>query len=173
MNNLNFNQIYAKYYYPVYNRIYTRIRNVEISQEITNDVFVKVNEHLKVFDPEKSKLITWIFNITDRKIIDNYRSNSIASKQVDLCDIDIVENISYSEYETDSNIDRSETAKEIHRAISKLKGNLKPVAELFFLSDQSHQYIAETLDMPLGTVKGLIFRVREKLQKELQQYSVC
>lgn len=168
---IEFSEIYKEYYGGVYNYIFVRIRNIEDSQEMTNDVFLKVHEHLNIFDPEKSKLITWIFNIAKNKLIDYYRKNN--NRKTMLVDsIEQCTDIQYASSEdcTDSNVDRNKLKNDVDIAMSGLKGKLKTVAELYFMSGKKYIEIAEILDIPMNSVKVYILRAKEKLQCSLKEH---
>jgi len=52
--------------------------------------------------------------------------------------------------------------------MSTLKPKYQRIAELYFLQDKPYNEVAELLEIPLGTVKGMINRVRTMLQAELK-----
>ena len=54
-----------KYQDYVYSIGYQIVKNVEIAEEITQDVFIKVFQKIDSFE-ERSKFSTWLFTITYR-----------------------------------------------------------------------------------------------------------
>lgn len=72
----NFNQIYAKEYNKVLNFVSSKIGGRrEIAEEITQDTFLKVNEHIQNYDVYKGKITTWLYTIAKNKVIDFYRTD--------------------------------------------------------------------------------------------------
>jgi len=63
-NAFDLNFLYQTYNLLVYNVALNYVQNVEDAEEITQDVFVKVNYSLKNFN-QKSSLKTWIYRITE------------------------------------------------------------------------------------------------------------
>lgn len=61
-------------------------------------------------------------------------------------------------------------AEEIREAISKLPDHHRTVVVLRYLQDFSYNEIAESLDLPLNTVKSYLFRARQQLQVLLQDF---
>lgn len=170
-NDLKFNEIYKQYYGAIYNHIYKHVNDIQVVPELTNDVFVKVAKHLQVFNPEKAKLITWLFNIAKNVLTDHYRyeAKRKALRDAQGIESDNVTNIGGGCFaSTDGNVDSKELGVNISKALSELSPNLRAVAELFFIKDFSHKQICECLDIPLGTVKGYINRSRERLQIALK-----
>ena len=51
------------------------------------------------------------------------------------------------------------------RLLETLPANQQQAVRLFYLEDRSYDAVAEALDMPLGTVKNLLFRARKRLME--------
>jgi len=177
MNNvsfLNFNQIYNKHYNDVFNLIKFKINNkVEVAEELTNDVFLRVSKHLNDFDSSKSKLNTWLFTIANNIVIDYYRNNSIQIKAVSsdlIKGLDIVNN---NHNDNVMNvINGEEIKKNVNIAINRLSGVYKIIAKQYFLNELSYEEISEQNEIPLGTIKAYIHRIREILKENLTNINI-
>lgn len=167
----NFNDIYAKEYNKILNFVSSKIGGRrEVAEEITQDVFIKLNEHLDKYDVYKAKLTTWLYTIANNKVIDHYRSDK--SSRMVAVDGFVNDNGEPTyQFEdtvnTDQSVNTEETMSSVERAMSILNDNEKKIAELYFIQQLKYNEIAEQLNTPMGTVKGLINRVRTKLQKQL------
>ncbi|MNN66323.1 ECF RNA polymerase sigma factor SigW [compost metagenome] len=62
-------------------------------------------------------------------------------------------------------------AQDIRKAIDKLPEHHRSVVVLRYLQDFSYNEIAESLDLPLNTVKSYLFRARQQLQGILKEYN--
>jgi RNA polymerase sigma-70 factor (ECF subfamily) len=51
------------------------------------------------------------------------------------------------------------------RLVAALPANQQQAVRLFYLEEKSYDAVAEALEMPLGTVKNLLFRARRKLME--------
>ena len=113
----------------------------------------------KLFDPEKSKFITWSFTIARNKKIDFYRKNK--KNKVDEEDIRdfLYENNKSDDYEIES------TIKNITQELDE---NQKKLIKMSFFEQKSHKKIAAELEIPLGTVKSRIRASLNKMQKHIQ-----
>jgi len=58
----------------------------------------------------------------------------------------------------------------LQEAILELPPRYRAVAVLRYLEDQSYEEIADTLNLPLGTVKTQLFRAREQLREQLREF---
>src|SRR5690348_14677063 len=65
----HFKTIYDQYSVLVYNVALNYLQNIEDAEEITQDVFLQINQSLKDFN-QKSSLKTWIYRITINKCLD-------------------------------------------------------------------------------------------------------
>ena len=126
----------------------------ELTQEVLSTIWLKAD----LFNPEKSKFITWSFTIARNKKIDFYRKN----KKNDVSEDDIrdflYENNKSDDYEIESTI---------KKITQELDQNQKKLIKMSFFEQKSHKNIAEELEIPLGTVKSRIRHILIKLQKYL------
>jgi RNA polymerase sigma-70 factor (ECF subfamily) len=121
--------------------------NFEQSEELTQDVLSTIWSKANLFNPEKSKFITWSFTIARNKKIDFYRK----TKKNDVNEDDIrsflYPNDDGNDYEIESTI---------HKIKEKLDQNQQKLIKMSFFEQKSHKNIAEELEIPLGTVKSRI-----------------
>ena len=126
----------------------------ELTQEVLSTIWLKA----ELFNPEKSKFITWSFTIARNKKIDFYRKN----KKNDINEEDIrdflYENNKSDDYEIES------TIKNITQELDK---NQKKLIKMSFFEQKSHKNIAAELEIPLGTVKSRIRATLNRMQKYL------
>jgi len=61
-------------------------------------------------------------------------------------------------------------SEEIREAIGKLPEHHRTVVVLRYLQDFSYNEIAESLNLPLNTVKSYLFRARQQLQSLLRDF---
>ena len=110
----------------------------------------------ELFNPEKSKFITWSFTIARNKKIDFYRKNqkNVVNEE-DIRDFLYTANKS-DDYEIES------TIKNITKDLDE---NQKKLIKMSFFEQKSHKNIAAELEIPLGTVKSRIRSTLNKMQK--------
>jgi len=169
---VDFNQIYKEHYNKVINFISAKIGNKrEIAEEIAQDTFVKVNEHLQKYDVYKGKLTTWIYTIANNKVIDYYRGD----KSNYMVAVDgFVNDEGEPTYQfkdtvnSDEAVNSEDTMSSVDHAMDVLNDKEKTIATMYFIDQMKYKEIAEQLNAPMGTVKGMVNRVRNKLQTQLE-----
>lgn len=171
-NDLKFEKVYVENWEQVFNYVQSRIRNTEDAEDITMQVFDRVLKHLPDYDPQKGQFNTWLFTITNRLIIDHFRSNKSAMFINVAGYVDDNGNESF-QFETpcnsDMGIENEELKTKLDASIDSLTGLHKRVAQLFLVEEKSHSEVSELLNIPIGTVKGTINRAKNKLQAMLQR----
>ena len=192
-NNLTFEQIYKSEKGWVKNYINQRINNLTESEDLTNDIFIKVSNHLDSFNSDKSKLKTWLFNITKNTIIDYLRKKTIKVTIVNEYDVnktDItyklrkeiksIEDYKNSDGENTFQEPINETADqsiyeaELNLLIQKVLGNYidnqKKVCQLHIQGYKTEEIVKE-LEIPEGTIKVYVHRFRKDAKSKLEK--VC
>jgi RNA polymerase sigma-70 factor (ECF subfamily) len=168
---LNFTSIYNENYKWVVNLIKSRINEKYLADEIANDVFLKVSEHLPSFDETKCStgLMGWIRTIAFNKIKDHYRKKKEPTKSLeDFVDEDGKEIFSVVD---DCDIEREyctqETVDICHSVISILPEPYKSVTTMFYIEDKTHDEIVSKTGSPVGTIKAQLSRARKLMKSEL------
>jgi RNA polymerase sigma-70 factor (ECF subfamily) len=133
--------------------------SIEQAEELTQEVLSTIWLKAELFDPEKSKFITWTFTIARNKKIDFYRKNqkNVANEE-DIRDF-LYESNKSDDYEIESTI---------RNITQDLDENQKKLIKMSFFEQKSHKNIAAELEIPLGTVKSRIRASLNKMQKHIQ-----
>lgn len=173
-SSVTFDFIYKEHYQKVLNYIRSRVNGkLEISQELTNDVFLQVNKHIENYDINRAKFATWLYNIANNKVIDYYRANKHAGN---ITHVDGwvnehgKETFEFISTSYNDSIYEGEKLYEVKKAMECLNKREHSIAVLYFMEDRQYNDIAETLEIPMGSVKATINRIRTKLQKKLHSY---
>ena len=132
--------------------------NIEQAEELTQEVLSTIWLKAELFDPEKSKFITWSFTIARNKKIDFYRKNIKNDINEDDIRDFLYENNKSDDYEIESIIEN---------ITQELDENQKKLIKMSFFEQKSHKNIAAELEIPLGTVKSRIRASLSKMQKYL------
>ena len=132
--------------------------NIEQAEELTQEVLSTIWTKANLFDPKKSKFITWSFTIARNKKIDFYRKNQKNYFNEDDVRYFLYENNKISDYEIEPSI------KKIN---SELDENQQKLIKMSFFEEKSHKNIAAELEIPLGTVKSRIRSILNKMNKSL------
>jgi RNA polymerase sigma-70 factor, ECF subfamily len=132
--------------------LFVRItRDQSTAEDLLQELFMRVWNRARDFDPGKGALGVWIVSIARNMAIDHIRSaQSRFSNR--LRSLENVDPLAFSESPRDpeSFIDRTRAVK---TALSSLNKNERKVLELAYFEGCSQTEIAQRMEQPLGTVK--------------------
>ena len=154
----------------VYSLILRILKNVEDTEEVTQEVFYSIWKRASTFDASKGKVMGWIVTIARNQALDKLRSKRHKQKAQEISLVEnMVSNAAKLEYNDDAsqNFMRKESSKSVNMATKNLPEDEKVLIELAFYEGFTHSKIADHLDMPLGTVKTKIRRAVGRLRDAL------
>jgi RNA polymerase sigma-70 factor (ECF subfamily) len=172
---LAFRELVRRYERPVFSLVYRMVRDRETAEDLAQDSFVKVLNHIDKYSPE-FKFSSWLFKIANNVAIDHLRKRRLDTISIDgsphASTASEVEATTLNlESEQESALDELE-AKElgsaIEQAIARLRPEYRACIMLRHVEGRAYEEIAATLDLPLGTVKTYIHRARHELRKALE-----
>ena len=173
MEQQKFNQVYSENKKQVEKYVKAKVYpHTECADEIVSDTFLKVYNNLESFDASKSKLSTWIFKIANNTMIDYFRSIKLEKEsKSNYLDSKHQTDALYS-LNSDSTADGamiySESIQAVKRAIKKLDAQMQVIAEMRYFRQLEYKEIAEELNIPMGTVKTSINRIKTFLIKNTE-----
>lgn len=147
-NEKAFERIYELYAESIFGIIFNILRDEKISEEVLQDVFLKVWHKADSYDPEKGRFFTWLLNIARNAAIDKLRSKSFRQKKQNLKSDNFVDIL-----EAKSSFSAAVDAIGIKKYIGLLEPVCKKLIDLLFFKGFTQKETAEELQMPLGTVK--------------------
>lgn len=143
-----FDYLYDSYSGALYGVILKIIKEEQASQDVLQDVFVKIWKNIETFDASKGRLFTWMVNIARNSAIDVLRSGKF---QVFRKNLDIDASV-YKENEQLSVTDATDTIG-LNKLVAGLQDDYRKVIDLAYFKGYTQDEIAKELNIPLGTVK--------------------
>jgi RNA polymerase sigma-70 factor, ECF subfamily len=167
-----FNKLIKKYTQTIYSFSFKVCRNEEKAKDTLQDTLINIFKSLKTFDG-KSKLSTWIYKVVTNNCLMIKRSEkSHRTVSVDELQIDPEYNSAFESYQESPSKKtlNTELKTKMDEAIKKLPVKYRLV---FLLRDVEGLSIDETrqiLNLTVPVIKSRLFRARNFLKKELQEY---
>ena len=159
-----FEELYEHFFPRVYNFIYARLKNSADADDVTSTTFLKMNENLESYNPERAAFSTWLFRIANNAIIDHTRH--IDRNQETEWE-DYLDPAAPEEEGPERQMIRSETSRELLSALDKLNERERRIIELRYWGEQDTHTIAEILSMSESNVRVTLHRALGKLKKFL------
>jgi RNA polymerase sigma-70 factor (ECF subfamily) len=172
----NFEQIYNDNKRAISIYISKTVKDKMLVEDLTSDVFLKAVERFNQFDESKSNLSTWLHTIAKNVIIDYFRTAHV-DKYISVSQFATEDNedgdkiFNFADTSVNDNqVERNELHCAIRKAVKGLKPKYRVIAKFHFIQQMSYKEIGTLLEMPEGSVKGMIFRVRDMLRTSLAEY---
>ena len=158
----------------VYNLCYRFTGNATESEDLTQEVFLRLYRTLDSYRPSHGVFSTWLTSVTRNLLVDHYRRTRRDRLTDSIDDATPQLEVKHSASRTP---DRLAMAAELSQQLQKALGQLSPeLREAVILRDlQGLEYteIREVLGVPEGTVKSRINRGRIELARVLEEMGVC
>jgi RNA polymerase sigma factor (sigma-70 family) len=161
-------KLYDRYARIIYAFAFKSLENVEESEEIVIDVFAQVWRTAHNYDPEKSRVDTWLFMIARSRVLDRLRKLQRSTKKQTASREAYLQSPNTSP-DPIEDVVISERRSVILAALDQLNPKNRQVLELAYYKGLSHQQIAEAMNLPLGTVKSCIRLSLNKLRSALKE----
>ena len=167
-NNEAYVKLFNKYKRPIMNYIYQMTKNQSKSEEIAQDVFLKIFTHASSYD-EKKKFSTWLWTIAKNTTIDYLRkkkeilADDYASYDEEGKKSSMMDSIPSSELSHDIKIIEASEKKVVQGCIDKLPSNQKEILTLRIFSELSYQEIAGMVEKSTSAIKSTLNRVKDSL----------
>jgi RNA polymerase sigma-70 factor (ECF subfamily) len=171
--NLSFQEIFEDFR-PKIQRYLARMVGEDEAEDLTQEVFIKIDRALKTFRGE-SLMSTWIYQIAYNAALDKLRSPYFREQHGKSFSVEAIEgNEADKDFlteeelaSTDQKVILQEMNGCIREIIDTLPGDYRSVIVLSELEGLKNQEIAEVLGISLPTVKMRLHRGRALLKREL------
>jgi RNA polymerase sigma-70 factor, ECF subfamily len=169
-----FRELVRRYERPVFSLVYRMVRDRETAEDLAQETFIKVLNHIDRYRPE-FKLSSWLFKIANNVAIDHLRKRHVDTISMDgsphatsATEIEATSfDVSVAQETPLEELESRELGTAIERAIARLRPEYRSCIMLRHVEGRSYEEIAATLDLPLGTVKTYIHRARHQLRDAL------
>ncbi|CAN5797055.1 RNA polymerase sigma factor SigW [soil metagenome] len=169
-----YRELLGRYQRPVFSLVYRMVRDREQAEDLSQETFVKMFNHIDRYDPEY-KFSSWIFKIANNLTIDSMRKKRLDTVSIDgsrhADTPDEVEASRITIQSRDANpeeyVEAKELGAELELAIGDLRPEYRTAILLRHVEGRPYEEISEIMEVPLGTVKTYIHRARSELRGTL------
>ena len=150
---INISELYAKEYKSIIFIINKLVDNMSISEELAQEVFIKALEHSDSFKGD-SALKTWLFRIAENEAKMYLRANNASVRR---------ERDYAASIEPVNSIEDMENSIDMESLIGSLPVKQRQCVEMR-MEGYSYQEIANSLDIPMGTVMSRLNTAKVTLE---------
>jgi len=164
-----YRELIRRYQTPVVNLAWRITGNPDDAAEVAQETFIRVLRSLHTYDPERP-LKTWLFKIAANLALDAIRRRKRRPVAIqDLFDEDEGPMLEAVEPGPgpDALLQVERSGERFDQLVSEMPEHYQAILYLRYREDLAYEEIAETLGIPLGTVKVRLHRAHEILRRKL------
>jgi RNA polymerase sigma-70 factor (ECF subfamily) len=150
--------LYDNYANALNGVILTILDDHQFAADVLQVVFVKIWRNFNQYDARKGRLFTWMHNVARNSAIDAIRRKDWQkNKRTDA--------LTTGDYEISDNSLPSGIDPDLRKSVGSLKTEHKVLVDMSYFQGFTQAEIAETLGIPLGTVKTRLRAALTQLKK--------
>ena len=164
-----YSELLRLYRDPIYFMLYEKLNDQELAKDLTIESIGKAFKKLHLYT-ERFAFSTWLYTIARNHTIDYLRKNKLPTVSIEkmLVGIDGKKtnfDIKSDDLQPDLFLEKKQRIAILRHIVENLKPKYRDLVKLRYFKEMSYDEISEELNMPLGTVKALLYRSREQLFK--------
>ncbi|MFW5700057.1 MAG: RNA polymerase sigma factor [Cyclobacteriaceae bacterium] len=158
----DFSYLYDKYFEQIFNFIFRRIDEENITADLTSQTFLKALQNIKKYQNKGLPFSAWLYRIASNEVNKHYRR--IKRRYVFSLEENLIKNLIASE---DDGGESDEKFQKVIKTLEDLETNDVIILELRFFEERSFKDIAYILDITESSAKMRTYRAIEKLKKKI------
>ena len=160
-----FSLLMDKYHNEIFKYIYNMTKSYETTEDLMQDIFMKLYNNLKKYNPNKASFRTWMYRISMHHTM-NYFNKAQTRCTNQFVDVDDLMIASGEDIEND--VIKEKQIDEIIRVIkNKLKPKHQNIMLLHYFSGLDVKEISEVTEIPIKTIYKAIKSSIQKIQEEV------
>lgn len=157
-----FGELVYHYREGVINVVYRMCGDANLAEDAAQEAFIRAWQHLPRYQP-RSPFRNWLYRIATNVALDVLRRER---ESTNIEDVSLVASSGNPEVA----VERNERAERVRKAVLALAPASRAVLILREYEGLSYKEIAETLDIPVGTVMSRLNYARTQLRETLKVY---
>jgi RNA polymerase sigma-70 factor (ECF subfamily) len=144
------------------------------SQDLTQEVFLRIFRTLKSFRSAEGSFTTWLARLTRNLLIDHYRRTRLERVTDSIEEqLPMLEESAAMSARPEGLLAGREASEVLQAALQKLSPDLREAVILRDLQEMEYREIAQVLKIPEGTVKSRLNRGRAELTRVLRKQKLA
>lgn len=157
-------KLYEELFGKVFGFCMNRVANREASEDITQEIFLKLVDKLKSFDPSRGGFLSWFWQLSRNTITDYHRRQ----KDIKFSEVgdNAIENL--KPVSPHLSLDNKLSLEKIRDFMKTLSEDDQQVFELHFIANHKYKEISEILGKSEGALRVAVGRLKQKIRKNLE-----
>lgn len=153
-----------KYHNEIFSFVFNMLGNYEDTEDLIQEIFIKVYNNLTKFQPDKASFRTWLYRIASNHTLNYLKSSKYKKKSKYELDTSLL----IDEEDIEEEIIKEKQIKEILKIAKKrLSDKHFKILILHYFSGLSVKEVSWTLEIPEKTIYKALKSGIEKIKKEV------
>jgi RNA polymerase sigma-70 factor, ECF subfamily len=153
--------VYDRYARLVYSVALRVLRNTDLAEEVSQDIFYQLWRTAFAFNPSRGSLSSWLLVCTRNRAISRLRGRAFEPAA------ELREHVGVLNVNLEDDLAQAQQISRVRAALEKLQPAQRQALELAYFEGLTHTEIARHTGEPLGTVKTRLRAAVEFLKKAL------
>lgn len=163
-----FEELYNEFRLELYRSALLHMRSQQDAEDAVSEAFIKAFRSIARFDT-KYPMRPWLHQILANECNNIYKKRKSGDMLVDDFASDWRENVVDKETDTENTVIETIEDEEVKAMIGQLNPEHRKVLLLHYYDNMDLVTIAQTLNVPVGTIKSRLFHARKQLSKLVGQ----
>jgi len=162
-----FNEIYQQHHQAIYSFFRAKTSDEKLAEDFMQEVFLRAWQNIRRLEESSpSRQKSWLYKVARNRLIDHYRHQDVKKKNIQQQNPEEALSDS-SQQEVSQEVFTGELLKSLDQEIARLPEEERTIIHLKVIGELSSGEIGEMLEMPAGTVRYKLHKIREKLKDSL------
>lgn len=157
-------QLYNRYIDRLYYVVYRYVNDHYFTQNVLQDVFLKIFNHVDSYDENKGAFSTWINTIAVRTALNHTKKRKMFFQEIE--SVEVYQNGMIGSEEVLSKL----AAEDILKIVGALPEKYRVIFNLYEIDGYSHKEISELLEIGESTSRSYLTRAKQYLQELITPY---
>jgi RNA polymerase sigma factor (sigma-70 family) len=172
-NEKSFEILISRHQQRIYNFIFSKVLDRDVTEDVFQDTFIKVIKTLKKGKyNEEGKFLPWVMRIAHNLVIDHFRRNKRMPTFKNTDEFDIFSVLGDGELNAEKLLVKEQILSDVRRLIDKLPGDQREVLKMRMYKDMSFKEISENTGVSINTALGRMRYALINLRKLIEKYNM-
>ncbi|MCS6776323.1 MAG: RNA polymerase sigma factor [Chthonomonadaceae bacterium] len=167
-----FRTLVERHYDAVYRLCYRVLCHRQDAEDATQEAFVRACNALPQYTGHGA-FLAWLYRLTVNLCL-NWRQSAASRAAARSCSLDMFEESMVISRDTpEETLLRADRVQQIHQALESLPAQQRTALALRIMEEMSYEEIAQTMGVPVNSVKSWVHRARIHLRDVLEEKVLC
>jgi RNA polymerase sigma factor (sigma-70 family) len=172
-NEKSFEILISRHQQRIYNFIFSKVLDRDVTEDVFQDTFIKVIKTLKKGKyNEEGKFLPWVMRIAHNLVIDHFRRNKRMPTFKNTDEFDIFSVLGDGELNAEKLLVKEQILSDVRRLIDELPEDQREVLKMRMYKDMSFKEISENTGVSINTALGRMRYALINLRKLIEKYNM-